>query len=254
MIRIQKGATPPAHLTTSGAARTERDCQAFDTGAREFAFSESIYKHATVRAALEAAQHDKCCYCERFVGADGDVEHFRPKSKVKQALGMPDEVPGYYWLAYNWENLFLSCGPCNSRRKRLLFPLRDATRRARSHHDALTAEDPLLVKPDEEDPAEHIGFRAEVPFARTDRGEATLRALGLDRDVLCEARLERIQVLMQLYEIDRLADERAGDTEFQRVAGDARSQIASFLSDAGEFAACARSAFGDAFRLVPSPA
>ena len=90
----------------------------------------------------------------------GDVEHFRPKGGYKQRRRGPARRPGYYWLAYDWDNLFYSCQLCNQRFKRNLFPLRDGRRRARSHTHRLDKEEPLLVDPAEQDPSKYIGFGA----------------------------------------------------------------------------------------------
>jgi uncharacterized protein (TIGR02646 family) len=106
----------------------------YDAGKRSFVFDAAIYGHNTVKNALIAAQHGKCCFCERKTGNDGDVEHLRPKSGWRQTAGGRLNRPGY-WLAYRWDNLFLSCSACNQRHKRDLFPLVDAAKRAKIHAD-----------------------------------------------------------------------------------------------------------------------
>jgi len=46
---------------------------------------------------------DHCCYCD-VVPLDGaEVDHFRPKSR-----------PEFYDLVCDWDNLLVSCGPCNN--------------------------------------------------------------------------------------------------------------------------------------------
>ena len=66
------------------------------------------------------------------------------------------EQPGYFWLAYVWENLFFACQLCNQTFKQNLFPLANPTkRRARSHMDDLSAEEPLLIHPADRG-AEHL--------------------------------------------------------------------------------------------------
>jgi hypothetical protein len=70
----------------------------------------------------------------------------------------------------------LSCHFCN------IFPLSNPEDRARSRRADLSAERPLLLKPDgTEDPREHIGFHEEVPVGKTAQGKATVAVLGLDR-------------------------------------------------------------------------
>jgi uncharacterized protein (TIGR02646 family) len=191
MIRVVKG-KPPRKLTVDGVARRAAHCRDYDadpaayrSGAGKFPISEAIYAHHTVRKALERAQHAKCCYCEAQPEkpyAHLHVEHWRPKAYSKQARFDEALRPGYYWLAYDWDNLFLSCHFCNSSNKGNIFPLSNPDDRARNHRADLAAERPLLLKPDGvEDPRDHIGFHEEVPVGKTPEGKATVAILGLDR-------------------------------------------------------------------------
>jgi uncharacterized protein (TIGR02646 family) len=136
-------------------------------------------------AALEKAQSGKCCYCEVIIPkpyALLHVEHYRPKARYQQSRGQKKRFPGYYWLAYEWDNLFLACHFCNSSNKRNFFPLAHETRRARNRHGDLNVEDPLILRPDSpDDPRDHIGFHHEIPFGKTSVGRATIELLGLDR-------------------------------------------------------------------------
>ena len=79
----------------------------------------------------------------RIIG--GDVEHYRPKGAI--GSGKTKIRPGYYWLAYNWNNLYYACADCNQYRKRAAFPLVDETNRALDHHGAIGNEDPLILDP-----------------------------------------------------------------------------------------------------------
>jgi AAA domain, putative AbiEii toxin, Type IV TA system len=72
--------------------------------------------------------------------AYGDVEHTRPKASYRQLRRGPLKRPGYYWLAYAWENLLFVCEICNRREKRSWFPLKKGSKRARSPKHRLTAE------------------------------------------------------------------------------------------------------------------
>ncbi len=137
LIRIHKPTPPPAKLLRDGKNKRRshslaytRDPKAYRTGGKKFDFEARIYNHPTVKQALIAAQFGKCCFCERIVGTDGDVEHFRPKQAYQQAPGDSLERPGYYWLAYEWDNLYLSCSACNQRHKQNLFPLQNPGDRA----------------------------------------------------------------------------------------------------------------------------
>lgn len=193
MIRIVKPAAPPEVLLARGATERATICRLFSrfeadykSGAKRFSFSSSIYGHKTVKAALSAAQHGKCFLCEaKFEHvAYGDIEHFRPKGGYMQDEHDTLHAPGYYWLAYDWDNLFLSCQICNQQYKKNFFPLRTPSARAASHKADITAEKPLLINPATDDPQRFISFRAEMPYAvrNSRRGRATIRRSGLDRE------------------------------------------------------------------------
>ena len=199
MIQIEKPDAPPEILETDGVDERRshsvsyaHDPEAYQSGERSFEFDDSIYGHESVKSALINAQHRKCSFCESKVRhvTHGDVEHFRPKSGYRQHSEEPLQRPGYYWLAYEWTNLFLCCPLCNRRHKKNLFPLRNPEDRAWSHRDEIEDEEPVFLHPGREDPEEHIGFRGEVAFAKdnSSRGQRTIEALQLNREVLVEKR------------------------------------------------------------------
>ena len=145
MIRVIKPQTAPLILrdpNKRGPKATRKLRGAYDHGTRAFTFNSDIYGAKSVKKALIKAQHDKCCFCESKIThvAYGDVEHFRPKGGYRQRPEDELEQPGYYWLAYAWTNLYLSCQLCNQRYKANLFPLKDPDRRAKSHHEDVAAE------------------------------------------------------------------------------------------------------------------
>ncbi|WP_171304889.1 HNH endonuclease [Acinetobacter seifertii] len=57
------------------------------------------YKTNDIRDRLKSIYNDKCAYCETKV-EQYHVDHYRPKAI-------------YYWLAYSWDNLIISCPICN---------------------------------------------------------------------------------------------------------------------------------------------
>ena len=225
MIRIERPERAPDILQDSGEREKGIVCELHDlhadeyrTRARTFKFKDHIYGHASVRNTLLEAQHRKCCYCESKFRANypGAVEHFRPKGAVQQERSQEREYPGYYWLAYGWENLLVSCFWCNSTYKGALFPLSNPEARSRSHRDDVEAEHPLLVDPASEDPRQHIRFRGSASEPLTKRGRETIRVLGLDRDDLEEARREWLEILDVLRETVRLG-ERVGEERVERA-------------------------------------
>jgi uncharacterized protein (TIGR02646 family) len=209
-----------------------------------FEFAEDIYRHESVKAALRAAQHDKCAFCESkfsHVGY-GDVEHFRPKAGYCQRDGSPLRRPGYYWLAYEWDNLFFSCQLCNQRFKRNLFPLRHPRRRALSHHDPLGREEPLLIDPGRDDPAAFLRFREEVAEAVDENlvGKTTIAVLGLNRPELTEARRSRLRPVLLLLRVRGTLAALPATPEVEQHLLEIDAQLHALTRDEAEYAAMMR--------------
>lgn len=254
MIRVIKPPQAPAVLTNKGKKQTRADSASFTrfsadykAGLRSFSFDSKIYGHKTVKRALIQAQHDKCFLCESKIThiAYGDVEHFRPKAAYRQDDGDALHKPGYYWLAYEWGNLFLSCQLCNQQFKKNLFPLADPSARATSHKDDLAEEQPLFIDPSADDPERFISFRGEVPFAPggNSRGKTTIKGLGLDRLKLNEKRFEYYDALRLLHKIARR------DPPLPESI-DAQNFLARAVEDSAEYAGMARAAVKADFKLV----
>ena len=255
MIRIHKPAQPPAVLQQQGAANARQHCRDYDaTPARKrrslrFEFAEEISRHESVKEALRKAQHDKSAFCESkfsHVGY-GDVEHFRPKKGYRQREGLPLQRPGYYWLAYEWGNLFFSCQLCNQRFKRNLFPLLHPRKRARSHHDGLAQEKPLLIDPSQDDPAAFLRFREEVVEAVDKNlvGTTTIAVLGLNRQKLADARRSRLQPVLLLLRSRREFALLPAKPKVERLIKDIDAHLHALTRDEAEYAAMMRAVGND---------
>ena len=180
--------------------------------------SKAIYAHAEVRKALERLFHGNCSYCGDHITAsdDWEVEHFRPKGRVAERA----DHPGYYWLTYEWENLYLSCTHCNQRRKDRpswgdstlhpsggkadQFPLLDEQTRAMGVEDDVQEEHTLLIEPCYDDPAYYLAYDPTGQiFSLGDNpyGKATIDVLHLSRSRLAEARRTTIKLVTGLLKI-----------------------------------------------------
>jgi len=85
------------------ASLTNRDAQnCFIQNISEKKYvSKDIYRNKEVKKALNELYHCKCAYCEdTLLNHFKHIEHYRPKDI-------------YYWLAFSWDNLLLSCEYCN---------------------------------------------------------------------------------------------------------------------------------------------
>jgi hypothetical protein len=215
-------------------------CKAYEQGARKFDFKSSIYAHETVKQALITMQHDKCCFCEsKFTHISyGDVEHYRPKGAYKQDNSESLQPLGYYWLAYAWDNLLLSCTLCNQQYKKNLFPLLDSDKRARNHHDDISEEQPLLINPSLVNPQEHIGFRDEIPYAVDSSvyGQATIDTLGLGRESLNEIRRTKLNTIAHLFKVLTAANNQSNE-EWQEIAKQTKLLLEKSADATAEYSA-----------------
>ncbi|HEY5890263.1 MAG TPA: hypothetical protein VIW94_06155 [Acidimicrobiia bacterium] len=186
-------------------------------------YNESSGAWSEIKSAYMDLQGFKCGFCERrleksvYGNVEHDVEHFRPKAKVKKwpsdsdrterginfqfPLG-DDEDNGYYLLAYELENYLISCKTCNTRLKANYFPVSSARTVDLDRSRDLDDEKPFLVYPigaRDADPETIITFRGILPIPAASkghlrkRGEVTIRFFELDtREVLLEERAETI--------------------------------------------------------------
>lgn len=189
-------------------------------------FDFAAYKLPDVVLQLELLFHGKCAYCEfRYKGGDSvRVEHYRPKGGVAEDTNHP----GYWWLASEWTNLLPACEHCNSWRyhssgwdaqgvphgrlrygKKNAFPIQGAARATRASDDH-ALEDPLLIDPTRQDPADHLAWTtvggSSVVVAKWQGGrarldpyaETTIQTLGLNRQSLVEDRTELMNDLREI--------------------------------------------------------
>ncbi len=259
MIPIKKPEQGPVILQRRGIPATRQLCDKHDADAdahRAFKFNPKIYADTSVKQVLRKAQHDKCALCESKIShiAHGDVEHFRPKAGHRQEPEDTLSQPGYYWLAYDWSNFLFCCQLCNQVFKGNLFPLADPAHRAKSHHEDIDGENPLLINPAIEDPARFIEFRKNLVHAvdGNPRGVATIKVFGLNRKELEDRRLtwflwfRRLipQIVELIHTRDTIASliEEHPSPEHSKDLAEVESQIEQFIGDSAEYAAMVRAA------------
>jgi uncharacterized protein (TIGR02646 family) len=187
--------------------------QAYRDGTVAFEFKRAVYGHPDVRQRLLEAQRGKCCYCEISIASEpGDIEHFRPKARVRQGDGEPMRTPGYFWLVYTWSNLLYACSDCNREYKRDLFPLENPESRADALRDegSTVGEVPLLLDPAADDPEGYVEFNGEraLPRGSARRGRVTIDVIGLNRTKLLTERRDRLEQIRLQFDGLRLM--RAG--------------------------------------------
>ncbi|MER8646709.1 hypothetical protein [Mesorhizobium sp. M1252] len=187
MRRVDRSESAPADLLEKGSAELIKAIAHYDAiPPSKEGYEFAVYKLRSVKDALEKMFHGKCAYCETFYASAQplDVEHFRPKGAVAEAVSHR----GYWWLAMDWANLLPSCIDCNRKRyqvtpkgdtsqvrllretmnfsssvtigsgKKDSFPLAPAGVRANTRTDVLDGEKALLLNPCEDLPDEHLVY------------------------------------------------------------------------------------------------
>jgi len=155
-----------------------------------------------IKDALWAAGGEKCWYSEVLLPVgEVEVEHFRPKGRLSG-----EKFPGYWWLAFNWNNYRVASHLANTRRYDKLnsglrgkggyFPLQAGSRGAYSANPP--ANDPLCI-------------RCEIPLLLDPVNANDVRLIAFDQDGLpgpnlfhCREQpaIERVQRSIEFYSLD----------------------------------------------------
>lgn len=144
-----------------------------------------------------------------------ELDHFRPKHNAIGVDGKVDE-DHYWWLAYEWSNLYPTCAVCN-RAKATRFPVDGRRAKLGASAKELWKERRLLLDPCVDDPELHLVFSEDGHVASaTQQGLTTIEVLALDRAGLVLAR-ERAARVLRL-EFDAIA---AVDPPRRRAAAEA---------------------------------
>lgn len=243
MIQIKKGNAPKALLDKEKELLEElkelydNDPDGYSDGSIKFEFTGD-YRMDAVKEALKICQNNKCCFSEaKFIRDYPNVEHFRPKGKVDPYPKGKAEYPGYYWLAYNWDNLFYCKAAINSSDKRNYFPLESGSRRNKSHHDNYS-EKPLLIDVNNENPRDFIRFSNDEPYGVDARGKFNVDFFNLRHPDLAEARRVRFKTLKVIKQtVEKLIESGIDKTLCQelierlRVAMDPDQEFSSMAID-----------------------
>ncbi len=211
-------------------------------------------------------QNNKCAFCEKKFERiesggkrDADIEHFRPKSSIKEwpteeiieDFDLPGDFPrsegcekGYHLLAYHLLNYSVACKPCNQQFKKDYFPINGSRKLNADDPVKLKTEKPYLVFPigDLDDDPETIlrydGVHA-VPVERNgfkyDRARVTILFFKLnDREELFERRAEKILLFFHSLENIKRANTREQLNKAEKI-------VANLLSGKKSYTNCCRS-------------
>ena len=225
MVKItKKKPDTPQSLLTTGAAEITVLKKMTKAKLLAYKYKSSLYGSPAVKDKLKSLQNDKCCFCEATVShvSHGDVEHYRPKAGWIQKEKDKLTKPGYYWVAYDFTNLFLSCQICNQKFKRNYFPLANPAKRAKNHKQKISGEKPLIIDPGKDDPTKFLSFNKEVivPINNNTKGLETIKRTGLNRREILKNRFEYLETFSILADIARknLPDSAKARAHFKKVS------------------------------------
>jgi uncharacterized protein (TIGR02646 family) len=123
---------------------------ALDAAARNDIIDKNSALWRELKQWLLQLSHGKCWFSEaKDCFSHWDVEHYRPKKSAKDQDGK--EHDGYWWLAFDWQNLRI-CGNAGNRKKGAYFPLREGCVRGQPFGDVRFEQPALLDPVDEDDP------------------------------------------------------------------------------------------------------
>lgn len=211
MIKLKRLATPkPVEISTKSSLFTRETARLkgyffqLDTTERTRTrppFNKELIDTPTVIQELERVQNSKCAYCETHLeGYCGRfISHYRPLSNAADPQRNIENIECYAWFAYEWQNLMLICNDCNSH-KLNYFPITGRTASAfSSWRTAQIQEQPLLLNPFEDNPADHLMFDTDgVVLGTSEEGKTTVELINLNRTTLCNRRKEVIEEVLSL--------------------------------------------------------
>lgn len=150
---------------------------------------------------LTNAFHNKCAFCESVFSERSSVfvERFRPSINAMNLNGKISEEH-YWWLRYEWSNLYPICKECNQKKSNL-FPVKKKRALPNTKGEELQKELPLLLDPCMDNPEEHFcfDFKSGLMISNTERGRVTIDIYGLNRQqLLMQRKNEMIKVHNQL--------------------------------------------------------
>ena len=196
MIAIKRPSSPPAVLKPDSESRktAEKKIKAIIDAGNSPSSTDfsSLWGRRTVRTALWEMQNGRCCYCERYRDTmrESDIEHFRPKTACSDKS---PTKPAYWWLAYEWDNLFFGCRLCNQEYKKTQFPIRGV--RATTPSSDLEVEDQFLIDPTKEDPEEFLDYDFTDLLRVMPNGKSPNRVRGNRSIDICK--LDRVDLALQ---------------------------------------------------------
>ncbi|MBD8590407.1 AAA family ATPase [Peribacillus simplex] len=192
MIFIKRGSAP--NFLNSRDIKNEKEKMSLYYNKPLEKRETSRYKDVNFPEILDKIEGEfnlKCAYCETFIDeGKGCVERYRPNGGT---YINEDYYPDHYWwLAYDWKNLYHACHTC-SKNKGRKFPIQGKPAAFSTQDNELHDELPVLLDPCFDNPEEYLFFdeTGQVHSDR-ERGYVTIALLDLNREQLVKQREETL--------------------------------------------------------------
>lgn len=174
----------------------------------------------SVSDSLEKLFNGKCAYCESYIVKEEEIEskaqflqqktpnfkkdfkfrnidyidHFRPRNNAKGYNQKGTDLEHYWWLSYEWENLYYCCSDCKLA-KGNWFPVERKRARIDSNINIIdVSEKSIFINPCVNNIEEHFDFDINIGeiIGKSTRGNVTIELLYLNRENLIKGRLQAI--------------------------------------------------------------
>ncbi len=221
MIHTDRKKMPPPNILLERGPKALEQIEAFyaaETNLQSsypWQGSKELFSTRPVRQALDKLFHSKCAFCEVVMTSTGlsDVGHFRPYKGTSNLYGefFPEH---YWWLAYEWENLYPICSRC-SRAKRNIFPVAGSYGEVGTPYaELIQQEEPMIIDPCRDKPGQFFVYNESGEIAPNEgqhslkklsqkdyeRAVNTIEVFKLHRKDLSQARREKYRQFRRTWE------------------------------------------------------
>jgi predicted ATPase len=184
VIRRER-ATAPEGLTASAGPALARLKEYDQRSQREKAqrrwpFEHDVVQTADVVQALVTLGRGMCAYCETLTPTPL-VDRFRPTEEAASLDGRTVARDHYWWLAYEWENLYPACPTCMSHKGKR-FPVKGPRAAPAPGRGLPTAEHALFLDPCRDQPERSLAYEEDGRVVALDeRAATTIEGISLNR-------------------------------------------------------------------------
>ena len=212
MVRLKRGPAPadlqgPEARRALAAAGDHFRTDTHATRQRGYDFeSFELLRRPSVLEELDRIAAGRCMFCSRLAAEELGPHRFRPPQDAVAADGSTSRRH-YWWLAYEWQNIYLTCGDCHFAQGSK-FPVASKRVRVGAKKELNNKERPLLIDPFEDDPElAFVYLDSGEVVSREERGQVTIETFDLNRPVLqAERRLTALEVRHEISQLTRLHD------------------------------------------------